>query len=119
MIANPTKKEFAGMVLEKLLTNRPITICNIDKANQIFGPNLASLRGKTMRVKPDQVRVKYARIPNDFIQLHKYVMLVADVMFVEKNRPWARGLRVMRLKTIGRGRGGHPWWAQPLFVMIK
>ncbi len=37
----------------------------------------------------------------------------------EKNRPWARGLGVMRLKTIGRGRGGHPWWAQPLFVMIK
>ncbi len=38
---------------------------------------------------------------------------------IEKIRPWARGLRVMRLKTIGRGRGGHPWWAQPLFVMIK
>ncbi len=31
----------------------------------------------------------------------------------EKIRPWARGLRVMRLKTIGRGRGGHPWWAHP------
>jgi hypothetical protein len=37
----------------------------------------------------------------------------------EKIRPWARGLRVMWLKTIGRDRGGHPWWAQPLFVMIK
>jgi hypothetical protein len=37
----------------------------------------------------------------------------------EKIRPWARGLCVTRLKTIGRGRGGHPWWAQPLFVMIK
>ncbi len=37
----------------------------------------------------------------------------------EKIRPWARGLRVMRLKTIGRGWGGHPWWAQPLFIMIK
>ncbi len=31
----------------------------------------------------------------------------------EKIRPWARGLRLMRLKTIGRGRGGHPWWAHP------
>jgi hypothetical protein len=31
----------------------------------------------------------------------------------EKIRPWARGLRVMRLKTIGHGRGGHPWWAHP------
>ncbi len=31
----------------------------------------------------------------------------------EKIRPWARGLCLMRLKTIGRGRGGHPWWAHP------
>jgi hypothetical protein len=31
----------------------------------------------------------------------------------EKIRPWARGLRVMRLKTIGRGWGGHPRWAHP------
>ncbi len=37
----------------------------------------------------------------------------------EKIRPWARGLCATRVKTIGRGRGGHPWWAQPLFVMIK
>jgi hypothetical protein len=37
----------------------------------------------------------------------------------EKIRPWARGLRIMRVKTIGHGRGGHPWWAQPLFIMIK
>ncbi len=43
----------------------------------------------------------------------------SDAFKREKNRPWARGLRVMRLKTIGRGWGGHPWWAQPLFVMIK
>ena len=34
-------------------------------------------------------------------------------MEFEKIRPWARGLRLMRLKTIGRGRGGHPWWAHP------
>ena len=31
----------------------------------------------------------------------------------EKIRPWARGLRLMRLKTIGRGWGDHPWWAHP------
>jgi hypothetical protein len=82
MIANPTEREFAGMVQEKLLTNCPITVCDVENANQIFGPNLANLRGKTTRAKPDHVRVEYARITKDFIQLHKYVTLVADVMFV-------------------------------------
>ncbi len=55
MSANPTKRGFAGMVFEKLLTNCPITVCNIDKANQIFRPNLANLKGKTTRAKPDHI----------------------------------------------------------------
>ncbi len=33
MIGNPTKREFAGMVREKLLTNCPITICDVENAN--------------------------------------------------------------------------------------
>jgi hypothetical protein len=82
MIANPTEREFAGVVRKKVLTNCPITVRDVDNANQIFGPNLANLRSETKRAKPDHARVKYARIPKDFIQLHKYVTLVADVMFV-------------------------------------
>jgi hypothetical protein len=50
---------------------------------------------------------------------HIVVIWRGMIIDYEKIRPWARGLRVMRVKTIGRGRGGHPWWAQPLFVMIK
>ncbi len=82
MIANPTEKEFAGLVCEQILTNCPVTVRNVDNANRIFGPNLANLRGKTTRTKPECVRVEYVQIPWDFVQLHKYVMLVADVMFV-------------------------------------
>jgi hypothetical protein len=67
MIANPTKREFSGMVCEKPLTNCPITVHNVDKANQIFGTDLANLRGKTTGVKLDHHRVQYARNPKDFI----------------------------------------------------
>ncbi len=55
MIANPTEKEFAGMVREQLLTNCPVTIRDIDNANQIFGPDLTNLRGKATRTKPECV----------------------------------------------------------------
>ena len=47
----------------------------------------------------------------EFIQSDEF-MLLGEFIF-EKIRPWARGLRLMRLKTIGRGQGGHPWWAHP------
>jgi len=70
------------MVREQLLTNCPVTVRDIDNANQIFGPDLANLRGKTTRTKTECVRVEYVQILRDFLQLHKYVMLVMDVMFV-------------------------------------
>ncbi len=82
MIVKPTEREFAGMVHEELLTNCPVTVRDIDNANQIFGPDLANLRGKVTRTKPKRVQVKYVQIPWDFVQLHKYVTLVMDVMFM-------------------------------------
>ena len=82
MIGNPTEREFEGMVREKLIANCPVTVQDVHNANRIFGPDLANLRGKTTRTKPDHVRVDYVEIPRDIIDMHKYVTLVADVMFV-------------------------------------
>jgi hypothetical protein len=100
MIANPTEKEFAGMVCERLLTNRPITVRNVDNANRIFDPDLANLRGKTTRTKPERVRGKNVQILRDFIQLHKYVTLVVDVMFVNGLPFLVTSLRGLSLVTI-------------------
>ena len=82
MIGNPTEREFEGMVREKLIANCPVTVQDVHNANRIFGPDLANLRGKTTRKKPEHVRVDYAEIPRDIVDMHKYVTLVADVMFV-------------------------------------
>jgi hypothetical protein len=82
MIGNPTEQEYVGMVGEKLITNCPVTVQDVHNANQFFGPDLANLRGKTTRKKLEHVRVDYVKIPQDFIKMHKYVTLVADVSFV-------------------------------------
>jgi hypothetical protein len=82
MIGNPTERDFVGMVHEKLITNCPVTVHDIQNANQIFGPNLANLRGKTTRTKLEHVRVDYVKIPQVFMELNKFVTIVADVMFV-------------------------------------
>jgi hypothetical protein len=100
MIANPTEREFAGMVHEQLLTNCPVTVRDVDKANQIFGPDVANLRGKMTRIKPDCVRVEYVQIPWDFVQLHKYVTLVTDVMFVNGLSFLVTSLQGLSLVTI-------------------
>lgn len=82
MIGNPTDKDFEGMVREQLITNCPVTVHDIKNATCIFGPDIANLRGKTTRAKPERVRVDYTQIPMDFMGLYKYVTLVADVLFV-------------------------------------
>jgi hypothetical protein len=82
MIENPTECKFVGMAHEKLIAYCPVTMCDIKNARRIFGPNLANLRGKTTRTKPEHVRADYVKIPQDFMELHKYMTIVADVMFV-------------------------------------
>ncbi len=73
MFANPTKRELAGMVREQLLTNCSVTVWDVDNANQMFGPNLANLRGETTRTKPERIWVEYVQIPRDFVELHEYI----------------------------------------------
>jgi hypothetical protein len=91
------------MVREQLLTNCPITVRDVDNANRIFGPDLANLRGKMTSTKPERVRVKYVQIPWDFVQLHKYVTLVVDVMFMN-GLPFlvtsSRGLSLVRIEHL-------------------
>ncbi len=82
MVRNSTDKEFKGMVHEKLITNCLVTVQGVENANHIFGPDLANLRGKMIRTKPEHVCIEYVQIPWDFVELHKYVTLVADVMFI-------------------------------------
>jgi hypothetical protein len=48
MIGNPNKKDYKGMVSVKLITNCPVTKTNISNTRAMFGPDLASIRGKTV-----------------------------------------------------------------------
>lgn len=100
MIGNPTDREYAGIVHEKLITNCPVTVHDINNANCIFGPDLANLRGRTTRTKPEHVRVEIIQIPRDIVQLHKHVMLVADIMFINGLPFLVTSLRGISLVTI-------------------
>ncbi len=82
MIGNPTKQEFSRLVCEKFIANCPVSVRNVQNANYFFCPDLEILRGKIMRTKPEHVRVDYVKIPPDLMELHKYVTIVADVMFL-------------------------------------
>ena len=48
----------------------------------VYGPNRPILRGTKIRENPDRVNEGRIEIPRDFYRLHKFVTLLAELMFV-------------------------------------
>ena len=54
--------------------------------NQFWGPDLSGVRGNILKKKPSMMdTVEYMTNPEYFYKIHKFVMLVADVMFDNVN----------------------------------
>jgi hypothetical protein len=45
MLGHPTDQVFLGMVRSSMIKKCPVTPNTVQNANQIFGPNLAGVRG--------------------------------------------------------------------------
>ena len=48
----------------------------------MLGPKISGIRGKTLQHKPYRLVMYYVAMPRYFLKVHKFVTLVADVMFV-------------------------------------
>ena len=61
----------------------PITIDDVKIMNDIFGPNVYMLKGKTVRTRPHKVVSNYIEIPDRLLDAHKRIVLCIDIMYVE------------------------------------
>lgn len=82
MIGGPGLADYTGMVREKMIVDCPIDHIDIKNAHTIFGPDLAGIRGRTVRRRPEHVEVWVVAIPWDFLALHRFIILTADIIFV-------------------------------------
>jgi hypothetical protein len=82
MIGAPTEREYQALVRLNLLKDCPISNADIVNANRIFGTELANIRGKTVRRKPEHVNTEIVDIPKQILEIQSKVTLAADVMFV-------------------------------------
>ena len=81
-VDHPTDEKFKQMVIGKSLDNCSIVTNDVTNTHAIFGPNRPGLRRETVRQRPERVVPEYLEIPKDFYRLHHFVILTADVMFV-------------------------------------
>ena len=72
------------MVSNRLVNNCPVTLDDINRAAQIYGPSLAALKGKTTRVAPSPVVTDYVKVLKDILQKNKDITIAGDVFFVNK-----------------------------------
>ena len=85
------------MVSGNHIKNAPIAVQDISNARAIIAPLLENTRGKTVRQKPERVRV--VRVDHDFHRINRFLTLTADVMFVNGNKFLTALSRRIRLFT--------------------
>jgi hypothetical protein len=71
-------------VENKLLPNCPITRDDIIVAKHIFGPDVSSLKGKTVHRVPQRVRTTMNNLPPVLMSRYRDVALNRDIMFVNR-----------------------------------
>jgi hypothetical protein len=83
-IGRPSTKTFLKIVENKLLPNCPITRDDILAAEHIFGPDVGSLKGKTVHRAPERVRGNLNNLPPVLMSRYRDVTLGGNIMFVNK-----------------------------------
>eukprot|EP00956_Cyclotella_meneghiniana_P038398 scaffold153893_cov47-Cyclotella_meneghiniana.AAC.1 len=81
-IGRPNTKDFIHYVKSNLLPNCPVTVQDVRNAEVIWGPDLGSLKGNTVRRKSPVVTVPTSNIPLGIMQKYRHVTLSTDVMKV-------------------------------------
>jgi hypothetical protein len=84
IIGCPSTRTFLWIVNDNLLPNCPITRKDILAVEHIFGPDVGSLKGKTVRRGAPHVDICTFDIPASLISQYHEVVLAADVMFVNR-----------------------------------
>jgi hypothetical protein len=62
-LGTPSLADFKAIIQMNLIINNPITQENIAIREQVFGPDISSLKGKTTRKTPTPVIHDYIKIP--------------------------------------------------------
>jgi len=82
ILMRPSTRDYMNIVTKGLLRNCPVEKRHIMAAEDIFGPNVGSLKGKTARRSTPHVVTDKDPVPADILQRYERITLAIDIMFV-------------------------------------
>ena len=74
-LSYPSWKDFKWVIRSNQIKDCPVTVQDVDIALKIWGKNIAALKGKTTRSKPNPVAKDFVKVPVELLKLHKEVFL--------------------------------------------
>ena len=83
-VGAPSIRDFKAIVRMNAIANSPVTVEDINVAEQVYGADIGSLKGKTTQSKPKPVVKDYIEIPKQLYVTHNKVTLAIDTMYVNK-----------------------------------
>jgi hypothetical protein len=78
----PTVENFKGIIRGNIIQNIPITTKDIDLAEELFGPDAPTAKGKTIRKRPVPVQEDLIEIPREIRKKNQDLTLCVDLMFI-------------------------------------
>jgi hypothetical protein len=99
VIGRPSTHDYIHILNNNLLPNIPISSNDITTAEDIFRPDIGSLKGKTTRKTPEVIQGELLPIPTDISTKYRIVTIALDIMYVN-NIPFLVSLsRHLRFST--------------------
>jgi hypothetical protein len=84
-LSHPSIPNFKWVLQTNGIKDCPLSLTDAEIAQKIWGPNIATLKGKTMHKGADAVRVEsLTPIPKELLAMHKDVILAIDIFFINK-----------------------------------
>ena len=100
IIGRPSTRTFMRIVDNNLLPNCPINRDDILAAEDIFGPDVGSLKGKTVRRSSTPVNTSMITIPASLMERYRDITLSGDIMYINKIPFFVTYSRHIRFGTI-------------------
>jgi Reverse transcriptase (RNA-dependent DNA polymerase)/Zinc knuckle len=84
MVGYPSTRDFLRLIDGNLIPNCPVNRADVVAAEDIMGPSVDSLKGKTVRRGEEHVSSDILPVPRDILSLYRAVTLCVDIMYVNK-----------------------------------